>query len=60
VKGFNFSKVTPTPLDEPFLAASSEEVLKMIGVGDDKIYDEDYLAQVLSGSLVEEGCIPLS
>ena len=32
VRGFNFSKVRPTPINEPYIGAVSESALRMIGV----------------------------
>jgi uncharacterized protein YdiU (UPF0061 family) len=34
--------------------------MEMIGVKDFANLDQDYLAHVLSGSMVEDGCIPLA
>ena len=39
IRGFNFSKVTPTPLDEPRLAIASDEVMAMIGLNNYKAVD---------------------
>ena len=52
--------MTPTPIDEPYLAAASDQVMAMIGLKDHASVDQAYLAQVLSGSTVQEGSIPLS
>ena len=60
VNGSNFSKVFPTPIEQPYIGSMSKDCLKMIGLGDYEKLDQSELAQYLSGVKLFEGSKPIS
>ena len=60
VKGKNFSKVMPTPIEKPYIASVSHEILQMIGLGEHERLNQAELAEYLCGNKLFDGSIPLS
>ena len=63
VRGYNYSKVRPTAIIEPYIAAYSESCMRMIGVSPELINDQaknKELAEYLCGNKLCEGSDPVS
>ena len=63
VRGYNFSKTRPTPIQEPYIASYSRDCMKMIGIDTDTInVDENNaaLAEYLCGNKLCLGSDPVS
>lgn len=61
VRGYNFSRVQATPLENVKLAAISVDCFRWLGLKEPgSRHDQQVLAQILSGNRVLEGSVPLS
>jgi uncharacterized protein YdiU (UPF0061 family) len=58
VRAVNFSRVRPTPLDEPYIASVSQDCMKMIGL--DPNEKSDQMARLLSGADLFDQSEPLA
>ncbi|TNV81379.1 hypothetical protein FGO68_gene17630 [Halteria grandinella] len=61
VRGFAYSKCTPTPVKNPYIASLSESALNIIGLKKATLLDNKQLyADYLSGNRLFPGSLPLS
>ena len=64
VRGYSFSKMTPTPLESPRIAALSPSALELIGLDASQILLDEKtkmeFGEFLSGNKIMPGSIPLS
>ncbi len=62
VRGFNYSKVNPSPLNKVNLSVYSPQCMKLIGLHSDYYSQEDKkkLAEYLSGNKLFKSSIPIS
>lgn len=62
VRGYNYSRVAPTAIEQPFIGALSEPCMQMIGLSQERIrqMDKTRLAEFLCGNKTSQGCVPLS
>ena len=61
VKGYNYSRVTPTPLENVRIVSLSKDCLKWIGMqGFEQKAGEKDFAEVLAGNTLFPGSKPLS
>lgn len=63
VRGYNYSRVTPTPLENVRTLSLSSDCMKWIGLGSfstQQAYKNVRLAELLSGNMLFEGSKPIS